>query len=54
MKDTYGRVQTNAQALREMNTGEMSEMIYQIYESLRNESDITPESIRVELERISK
>ena len=50
MKDEYGRVQTYAQALREMNTGDMAQFISDFVEDISGVK-INYETVREKLER---
>lgn len=53
MKDEYGRVQTYAQALREMNTGDMAQFISDIIEEVSGVK-ICYETVREKLEKFTE
>lgn len=53
MKDEYGRVQTYAQALREMNTGDMAQFIGDIIEEVSGVK-ICYETVREKLEKFTE
>lgn len=53
MKDEYGRVQTYAQALREMNTGDMAQFISDIIEEVSG-IKIAYETVREKLEEFTE
>ena len=52
MKDEYGRVQTYAQALREMNTGDMAQFISDLIDEVSGVK-INYETVRVKLENFT-
>lgn len=53
MKDEYGRIQTYAQALREMNTGDMAQFISDIIEEISGVK-ISYEAVREKLETFTE
>ena len=53
MKDEYGRVQTYAQALREMNTGDMAQFISDLIDDISGVK-IGYETVREKLESLTE
>ncbi len=53
MKDEYGRVQTYAQALREMNTGDMAQFISDLIDEVSGVK-ISYETVREKLEKFTE
>mgnify|MGYP007033825712 FL=1 len=53
MKDEYGRVQTYAQALREMNTGDMAQFISDFIDEVSGVK-ISYETVREKLEKLTE
>lgn len=53
MKDEYGRVQTYAQALREMNTGDMAKLISDLIVEVSGVK-ISYETVREKLEKFTE
>lgn len=53
MKDKYGRVQTYAQVLREMNTGDMAQFISDLIDEISGVK-ISYETVREKLEKLTE
>lgn len=53
MKDEYGRVQTYAQVLREMNTGDMAQFISDLIYEVSG-VNISYETVREKLEKFTE
>lgn len=53
MKDEYGRVQTYAQALREMNTSDMSQFISDLIDEVSGVK-VSYETVRDKLEKFTE
>lgn len=53
MRDEYGRVQTYAEALREMNTGDMAQFISNLIDEVSGVK-ISYETVREKLEKFTE
>ena len=53
MKDKYGRVQTYAQVLREMNTGDIAQFISDLIDE-KKKKKISYETVREKLEKLTE
>lgn len=53
MRDEYGRVQTYAQAIKEMNTGDMAQFISELVEEISGVK-ISYETVREKLEKFTE